>query len=55
MDAERAYTGFRFGEQSLGQVTRNVIWAESLATEGRGVVFGVNWTRSFLLAEIEQV
>jgi hypothetical protein len=40
LDAEQAYIGFRFGEQSLGHVTRNVIWANAVPTAGRGIVFG---------------
>jgi hypothetical protein len=40
MDAPQSYIAFRYGEFDLAMVTRNMIWANSLPGQGRGILFG---------------
>ena len=40
LDAGVDYMMFRYSEFPLGATTRNVIWADQLPRDGRGVVFG---------------
>jgi hypothetical protein len=40
LDTDLEYTFFRYGEFPLGATTRNIVWAEQMPGEGRGLVFG---------------
>ena len=40
LDADLDYMFFRYSEFPLGSTTRNVVWADQLPREGRGLLFG---------------
>lgn len=40
LDALPEYTLFRYGEFPLGATTRNIVWAEAVPLDGKGVVYG---------------
>jgi len=40
LDSVSEYTLYRYGEFPLGATTRNIIWAEAIPLEGKGIVYG---------------